>query len=114
MKSAPSSMVGRWFRALQKFDFEIRYVKGKDNIVADAMSRLCPNLQELVIKPTLVGDGTDPDNLPGPYCGAIEVIPDMSDDQRETIHTCHNRFVGHGGLDRTMKNSKNKKQIGRV
>ena len=103
MKSAPSSMVESWFMALQEFDFEIRYVKGKDTIVADAMSRLRPNLQELVITPTLVRDGTEPDNLPGPYCGAIEVIPDMSDDQRETIHTCHNRFVGHGGLDRTME-----------
>ena len=60
MKSAPSSMVGRWFMALQEFDFEIRYVKGKDKIVADAMSRLCPNLQELVIKPASEMNGTEP------------------------------------------------------
>ena len=102
MKSAPSSMVGRWFMALQELDFEIRYVKGKDNVVADAMSRLCPNLQELVIKSPPVDTGTEPYNLPGPYCGALEVVPNMTDDQREAINMCHNRFVGHGGVDRTV------------
>lgn len=35
-------------------------------------------------------------------CGAIEVILDMTDDQRESITMCHNKFVGHGGVDRTM------------
>ena len=103
MKTSPSSMVGRWFMALQELDFTIQYVKGKDNVVADAMSRLCPNLMELTISPSPDTSGLQPDNLPGPFCGALEAIPDMTEEQREAIHMCHNRFVGHGGLDRTVE-----------
>ena len=68
--------------ALQELDFTIQYVKGKDNVVADAMSRLCPNLMELTISPTPDASGLQPENLPGPFCGALEAIPDMTEEQR--------------------------------
>jgi len=29
----------RWFATISEFDFEIRYIKGKDNRVVDALSR---------------------------------------------------------------------------
>ena len=29
----------RWFATINEFDFEIRYIKGKENRVADALSR---------------------------------------------------------------------------
>ena len=50
MKSSPNSMVGRWSMALQELDYTIAYVRGSENTVADAMSRLCANLSDLVIK----------------------------------------------------------------
>jgi RNase H-like domain found in reverse transcriptase/Integrase core domain/Chromo (CHRromatin Organisation MOdifier) domain/Integrase zinc binding domain len=102
MRSAPTSMVGRWFMALQELDFSIEYVKGKDNIVADAMSRLCPNLTDLVIKVQPESTGMEPNCLPGPFCGALQTLPDMTDEQREALHMCHNRYVGHGGVERTV------------
>ena len=103
MKQSQSSMVGRWFMALQELDFTIQYVKGKDNIVADALSRLCPNLLDIAIYAPTTESSLLPDNLPGPLCGALETIPDMTEEQREAIHMCHNKFVGHGGVDRTLK-----------
>lgn len=35
-----SGRIGRWAIELQQYDFEIKYRKGKDNIVPDALSRM--------------------------------------------------------------------------
>jgi hypothetical protein len=101
MKSSPNSMVGRWSMALQELDYTIAYVRGSENTVADAMSRLCANLYDLVIKVQPVTTGTEPENLPGPFCGALKVIPEMTNTQRDALNMCHNKFVGHGGVKRT-------------
>ena len=44
MKQNPTSMVARWFIAMQQLDPTVHFVKGSDNELADALSRLCPNL----------------------------------------------------------------------
>ena len=85
MKSSPNSMVGRWSMALQELDYTIAYVRGSENIVADAMSRLCVNLSD----PDTTG--TEPDNLPGLFCGALKVIPEMIDAPRDALNMCHNK-----------------------
>ena len=85
--------------ALQELDYTIAYVRGSENTVADAMSRLCANLNDLVIKVQPATTGTEPDNLPGPFCGALKVIPEMTDTQRDAL----NKFVGHGGVKRTVE-----------
>jgi hypothetical protein len=41
LKTAQSAKVRRWQLALQEFDFEYKHIKGEDNVVADAFSRLC-------------------------------------------------------------------------
>ena len=82
--------------ALQELDYTIAYVRGSENTVADAMSRLCANLSDLVIKVRPETTGTELDNLPSPFCGALKIIPDMTDEQRDALHMCHNKFVGHG------------------
>ena len=33
---------------------------------------------------------------------ALSDIPQPNDEQLEALEQCHNPFVGHGGLDRTM------------
>ena len=81
-------------------------MQGSDNTVADAMPRLCANLSDLVIKVLPETTGTEPDNLPGPFCGALKVIPEMTDEQRNALNMYHNKFVGHGGVKRTVGTSK--------
>jgi hypothetical protein len=41
LKTAQSAKVRRWQLALQEFDFKYRHIKGENNAVADAFSRLC-------------------------------------------------------------------------
>ena len=38
-----NEMVGRWRMALQELEYTIGYIPGKQNEIADAMSRLCIN-----------------------------------------------------------------------
>jgi RNase H-like domain found in reverse transcriptase len=43
IKQGSNPMVVRWHLALQELDFTLEYVKGVENTIADAMSRLCIN-----------------------------------------------------------------------
>ena len=42
INTEPSPKVTRWKVAIQEFDFDIAYIPGPDNIVADGFSRFCP------------------------------------------------------------------------
>ena len=42
LNTDPSPKVQRWKIAVQEYDFDIAYVPGEENIVADGFSRLCP------------------------------------------------------------------------
>ena len=35
-----NSIQARWLAMISEFEFEIRYIKGKENMVADALSRM--------------------------------------------------------------------------
>ena len=41
LKGSSDPKVLRWMVSIQEFDFTVRHIKGKDNVVADAFSRLC-------------------------------------------------------------------------
>ena len=47
MAKDPNAKVTRWRLAVQDYDFDIAYLPGEDNIVADALSRLCPKENQL-------------------------------------------------------------------
>ena len=86
MQKNTNSMVIRWDIALQELDYTVRFIKGKDNEIADTMSRLCTNLI----------------SSPSDLLSAIQVLSDLTGDQLEALHMCHNSRVGHGGVDRTV------------
>ena len=48
IKQNPTSMVARWFITMQELHFTLVFVPGTSNVLADALSRLCPNLTEIV------------------------------------------------------------------
>ena len=39
-KSTPEGQIGRWAMFCQEFDLSVKYIKGKENVLADALSRL--------------------------------------------------------------------------
>jgi hypothetical protein len=97
MTKNSSLMVTRWYVALQEFDYTLHFVKGSQNTIADALSRLCPNLTELALPlpvPTVPEDGMS--------LAALRAAPSPSDDQLEALQMCHNAIIGHGGVDRTI------------
>ena len=87
MQKNTNSMVIRWDIALQELDYTVEFIKGTDNEMADSMSRLCLNRIEEPIQ----------------LMAAIELLADVSGDQLEALHMCHNSTVGHGGVDRTIQ-----------
>jgi Integrase zinc binding domain len=87
IKHDSNPMVVRWWMTLQELDFSIAYIKGDTNIVADALSRLCPNRKE-ESKYVLA---------------AIYENRTISSEHYKCISADHNSMVGHGGLERTMR-----------
>jgi transposase InsO family protein len=87
-------MIVRWFMALSEYSYEIEFISGVDNGIADSMSRLCRN------------NMTD---SPAEYSKSeilsSTIIPKfkLTDYQYKTISSLHNSNVGHFGLERTMK-----------
>ena len=97
MKQTPTSMVSRWFIAMQELDFTVNFVKGSQNVLADGLSRLCPNNAKLAL-PLLLPDL----EFNGSVMSAVVTAPPPTDEQLECLEQCHNSIVGHGGSQRTL------------
>ena len=84
-----SSKVKRWKMEIQDFDFYVEHIAGKLNIIADTFSRLC-----LVTEPEVLA-----------YRNLMEYDEvHVSSTTRQLIRkVAHNSFVGHGGLERTLR-----------
>ena len=106
MKQNPTSMVARWFIAMQELDFTVHFVKGTDNELADAPSRLCPNLTEIALPQTTRYNGdtssSSSSSSSSSTVSALTVIEPPTDEQNVYIQMCHNAIVGHNGVDRTL------------
>ena len=99
-------MVTRWFIAMQELDFTVHFVKGTDNELADALSRLCPNLTEIALPKTIRSDGdtstSSSSSSSSSAVSALTVIEPSTDEQNVYIQMCHNAIVGHNCVDRTL------------
>ena len=103
MKQNPTSMVARWFIAMQELDFTVHFVKGSDNELADALSRLCPNLTEIALPLTITRDvSSSSSSSSSTSVAALTVIEPATDEQILHIQMCHNAIIGHNGVDRTL------------
>lgn len=83
----PNSRLAKWRLRLEEYDYEIRYKKGKENLVADALSRL-----EIHTKETI--DETDDLDLLSilPQIDQEDLDPDIADEvlrEGETDNTQH-------------------------
>jgi Integrase zinc binding domain len=89
-----SPMIVRWFMALSQYSYEIEFISGIDNGIANSMSRLCRNNMT---------------ELPHVYttseilCSNIIEKFKLTPFQYKTISSLHHSTVGHFGLERTMK-----------
>ena len=82
VKDPPSPKVRRWKIAIQEYDFDLEYIEGEKNVVADGFSRLLP----ISVETLCVLKGLK--------------IPD---DKYKLLGQVHNTNVGHHGLDRMLK-----------
>ena len=81
MKQNPTSMVARWFIAMQELNFTVHFVKGSDNELADALSRLCPNLTEVAPPMTITnGDDTSSSSSSSTNVAASTVLEPPTDE----------------------------------
>lgn len=84
--------VVRWKLAIQEFNFRVEYVRGPDNVVADALSRLCNNSEAQDTPPMVVAAlSTDLHQIK------------LTQQQYKAISAVHNTRRGHFGVDLTVK-----------
>jgi hypothetical protein len=92
-----SPKIKRWKIALQEFNFDIEHVPGKDNIVADAFSRLCLTHSEVELNVHL--------------CVLGEEDIRINQHEYDNIQKVHNSVVGHAGVEKTMDRLRIKGQV---
>jgi hypothetical protein len=81
IKQASNPMIVRWHLALQQLDFDIQFVAGVDNKIADAMSRLCINNKPPKTNEYILA------SIDTPYV--------ISNDNYLMIGYVHNGVIGH-------------------
>jgi hypothetical protein len=86
INSEGSAKVRRWKMAIQEFNFDIEHIAGVDNIVADALSRLCAHtgLDQSALL-SFVEDARIPNKL------------------YKLIASVHNGTAGHNGVEKTLE-----------
>ena len=92
--------VKRWKIAIQQFDFDVEHISGKDNIEADALSRLTPLPEKLVSELNIL-EQTD----------TISKHEYLKPETYQTILDVHpgkTGLNGHGGVQRTLNMLQNR------
>jgi hypothetical protein len=82
-----SPKIRRWKLAIQEYNFDIEYIKGEDNVVADALSRLCTHTSETEEQLLAFDD-------------SAQAIPPK---KYKLIAKVHNSTAGHNGVEKTLE-----------
>ena len=91
---------------MQELDFTVHFVKGSDNELADALSRLCPNLTEIALPMTITRDAlTSSSPSSSTSVAALTVIEPATDEQILHIQRCHNAIVGQCNIENCASGS---------
>ena len=93
--------VKRWKLVVQHFNLDLEYIPGKENTIADLLSRLVP-----YTKPD-ESDSDNEDNDGTPEFNALHESSAprnrrMDSDKYDLISKVHNSTVGHHGVERTI------------
>ena len=97
LKQSSNLMIVRWYMALSEFTFNIEFISGEDNGIADSMSRLYRN--NMIDNPREYSEE---------YIISASMIEkfELTPNQQRVIASVHNSFVGHFGLEHTLKRLK--------
>lgn len=105
LKAAPSAKITRWKMAIQEFDFDLEYIPGPVNEVADALSRLVPPT------PMAQGNQTEQSTAATEQLCATAFLDNDADaenvnyiipaDKLRILAEVHNSRVGHLGVLKT-------------
>ncbi len=113
--SETSQKVKRWKLAIQQYDFIIQHIPGRLNQIADGFSRLqgVPEETILWMHEPLADDLRTSHGIAFCFAGAPEAYPidtilwlseyEIPADKEAIIAKHHNEFVGHHGVQRTIK-----------
>ncbi len=104
----------RWQLVLQEFDFKYKHIKGEDNVVADAFSRLCDhNPMDGVLKTerlaalSMSGDSMGPPTVePRSNSNSgnpVTTEPPIDPVLRTKIEAVHNSVSEHFGVEYMRK-----------
>ena len=97
IEQSSNRMIVRWCMALSEFTFNIEFLSGEDNGIADSMSRLCRNVMI-----------DNPREYSEEYIISASIMEKfkLTPNQQRVIASVHNSFVGHFSLERTLKRLK--------
>lgn len=120
VRDTGSAKVINWKLLIQEFDFEISYVKGELNVMADRLSRnpaatMCAEEEENRHKTDLsqldLGDSNWPlmtdVRMEGELCVFDGILTQK---EHDILSSVHNATVGHHGVDNTMRKLKQANQ----
>ena len=99
LRDSKKEKVLRWRIELQSFDFSVKYIKGSDNVLADAFSRMCVNEEEEGVKERVINAFTRSSTKRNKKLEKVQ-IPTI---QYKLIGKFHNSVVGHRGIETTRK-----------
>ncbi len=100
-----SAKVIRWKLQIMEYNFDIQHIKGVDNCVADAMSRLCALDERFSVAMALsrlCHEDAFPDYSEVVLASLNAITFKMTAENYDRIALAHNEFVGHHGVARTI------------